>query len=139
MKKISGYIKLLIEAGKASPSPPVGPALGQRGVNIMKFCKAFNAQTSSSEGLLPVTVTVYADRSFDLQIKTPPTSYLLKKAAGVEKGSGSTPRTKAGKITEEQAREIAQRKLEDLNTDEIDAALMVVRGTARSMGIDIEG
>ena len=139
MKKISGYIKLLIEAGKASPSPPVGPALGQRGVNIMEFCKAFNAQTSSSEGLLPVTVTVYADRSFDLQIKTPPTSYLLKKAAGVEKGSGSTPRTKAGRITEEQAREIAQRKLEDLNTDEIDAALMVVRGTARSMGIDIEG
>lgn len=139
MKKISGYIKLLIEAGKASPSPPVGPALGQRGVNIMEFCKAFNAQTSSSEGLLPVTVTVYADRSFDLQIKTPPTSYLLKKAASVEKGSGSTPRTKAGKITEEQAREIAQRKLEDLNTDEIDAALMVVRGTARSMGIDIEG
>ncbi|MCY3826455.1 MAG: 50S ribosomal protein L11 [Candidatus Dadabacteria bacterium] len=139
MKKISGYIKLLIEAGKASPSPPVGPALGQRGVNIMEFCKAFNAQTSSSEGLLPVTVTVYADRSFDLQIKTPPTSYLLKKAAGVEKGSGSTPRSKAGKITEEQAREIAQRKLEDLNTDEIDAALMVVRGAARSMGIDIEG
>jgi len=139
MKKISGYIKLLIEAGKASPSPPVGPALGQRGVNIMEFCKAFNAQTSSSEGLLPVTVTVYADRSFDLQIKTPPTSYLLKKAADVEKGSGSTPRTKAGKITEQQAREIAQRKLEDLNTDEIDAALMVVRGTARSMGIDIEG
>ena len=139
MKKISGYIKLLIEAGKASPSPPVGPALGQRGVNIMEFCKAFNAQTSSTEGLLPVTVTVYADRSFDLQIKTPPTSYLLKKAAGVEKGSGTTPRTKAGKITEEQAREIAQRKLEDLNTDEIDAALLVVRGTARSMGIDIEG
>ena len=139
MKKISGYIKLLIEAGKASPSPPVGPALGQRGVNIMEFCKAFNAQTSSTEGLLPVTVTVYTDRSFDLQIKTPPTSYLLKKAAGVEKGSGSTPRTKAGKITEEQAREIAQRKLEDLNTDGIDAALMVVRGTARSMGIDIEG
>lgn len=139
MKEISGYIKLLIEAGKASPSPPVGPALGQRGVNIMEFCKAFNAQTSSTEGLLPVTVTVYADRSFDLQIKTPPTSYLLKKAAGVEKGSGSTPRTKVGKITEEQAREIAQRKLEDLNTDEIDAALMVVRGTARSMGIDIEG
>ncbi len=139
MKKISGYIKLLIEAGKASPSPPVGPALGQRGVNIMEFCKAFNAQTSSSEGLLPVTVTVYSDRSFDLQIKTPPTSYLLKKAAGIEKGSGTTPRTKAGRITEEQAREIAQRKLEDLNTDEIDAALMVVRGTARSMGIDIEG
>ncbi len=139
MKKISGYIKLLIEAGKASPSPPVGPALGQRGVNIMEFCKAFNAQTSSTEGLLPVTVTVYSDRSFDLQIKTPPTSYLLKKAAGVEKGSGTTPRSKAGKITEEQAREIAQRKLEDLNTDEIDAALMVVRGTARSMGIDVEG
>ncbi|MCY4262830.1 MAG: 50S ribosomal protein L11 [Candidatus Dadabacteria bacterium] len=139
MKEISGYIKLLIEAGKASPSPPVGPALGQRGVNIMEFCKAFNAQTSSSEGLLPVTVTVYSDRSFDLQIKTPPTSYLLKKAAGVEKGSGSTPRTKAGKITEQQAREIAQRKLPDLNTDEVEDALMVVRGTARSMGIDIIG
>lgn len=137
MKKISGYIKLLIEAGKASPSPPVGPALGQRGVNIMEFCKAFNAQTSSSDGLLPVTVTVYADRSFDFQVKTPPTSYLLKKAAGVEKGSGTTPRTKAGEITEKQAREIAERKLEDLNADTVDAAVMIVRGTARSMGIDV--
>ena len=137
MKKISGYIKLLIEAGKASPSPPVGPALGQRGVNIMEFCKAFNAQTSSSDGLLPVTVTVYADRSFDFQVKTPPTSYLLTKAAGVEKGSGTTPRTKAGEITEKQAREIAERKLEDLNADTVDAAVMIVRGTARSMGIDI--
>ena len=137
MKKISGYIKLLIEAGKASPSPPVGPALGQRGVNIMEFCKAFNAQTSSSDGLLPVTVTVYADRSFDFQVKTPPTSYLLKKAAGVEKGSGTTPRTKAGKITEKQAREIAERKLEDLNAGTVDAAVMIVRGTARSMGIDV--
>ena len=137
MKKISGYIKLLIEAGKASPSPPVGPALGQRGVNIMEFCKAFNAQTSSSDGLLPVTVTVYADRSFDFQVKTPPTSYLLKKAAGVEKGSGTTPRTKAGSVTEKQAREIAERKLEDLNADTVDVAVMIVRGTARSMGIDI--
>ncbi len=137
MKEISGYIKLLIEAGKATPSPPVGPALGQKGVNIMEFCKAFNAQTSSSEGLLPVTVTVYADRSFDFQVKTPPTSYLLKKAAGVEKGSGTTPRTKVGKITEKQAREIAERKLEDLNANTVDAALMIVRGTARSMGIDI--
>lgn len=137
MKKISGYIKLLIEAGKASPSPPVGPALGQRGVNIMEFCKAFNARTSSSDGLLPVTVTVYADRSFDFQVKTPPTSYLLKKAAGVEKGSGTTPRTKAGEITEKQAREIAERKLEDLNAETVDAAVMIVRGTARSMGIDI--
>ena len=137
MKKISGYIKLLIEAGKASPSPPVGPALGQRGVNIMEFCKAFNAQTSSSDGLLPVTVTVYADRSFDFQVKTPPTSYLLKKAAGIEKGSGTTPRTKAGEITEKQAREIAERKLEDLNAVTVDAAVMIVRGTARSMGIDI--
>lgn len=137
MKKISGYIKLLIEAGKASPSPPVGPALGQRGVNIMEFCKAFNAQTSSSDGLLPVTVTVYADRSFDFQVKTPPTSYLLKKAAGVEKGSGTTPRTKAGEITEKQAREIAERKLEDLNAETVDVAVMIVRGTARSMGIDV--
>ncbi len=139
MKKISGYIKLLIEAGKASPSPPVGPALGQRGVNIMEFCKAFNAQTSSSEGLLPVTVTVYADRSFDIQVKTPPTSYLLKKAAGVQKGSGTTPRTKAGSITEAQAREIARTKLEDLNANDLDSAFMVVCGTARSMGIDIKG
>ena len=137
MKKVSGYIKLLIEAGKASPSPPVGPALGQRGVNIMEFCKAFNAQTSSSDGLLPVTVTVYADRSFDFQVKTPPTSYLLKKAAGIEKGSGTTPRTKAGEITEKQAREIAERKLEDLNAVTVDVAVMIVRGTARSMGIDI--
>lgn len=139
MKKIDGYIKLLIEAGKASPSPPVGPALGQKGVNIMEFCKAFNAQTSNTEGLLPVTVTVYADRSFDFEVKTPPVSYLLKKAAGVPKGSGDVPRTKAGKVSEGQVKEIAETKLKDLNTNDVEAAMMIVRGTARSMGIDVEG
>lgn len=137
MKKEVGKIKLLIEAGKASPSPPVGPALGQRGVNIMEFCKAFNAQTSKTEGLLPVTVTVYADRSFSYVVKTPPVSYLLKKAAGVEKGSGEVPRVKAGKVTKDQVKQIAERKMVDLNTDNIDSAVRVVEGTARSMGIDI--
>lgn len=137
MKKIDGYIKLLIDAGKASPSPPVGPALGQKGVNIMEFCKAFNAKTADTEGLLPVTVTVYADRSFDFEVKTPPVSYLLKKAAKVEKGSGQVPRVKAGKVTNSQVMEIAQTKLKDLNTDNVDAAVNIVMGTARSMGIDV--
>lgn len=138
MKKEVGKIKLLIEAGKASPSPPVGPALGQRGVNIMEFCKAFNAQTSNSEGLLPVTVTVYADRSFSYIVRTPPVSYLLKKAAGIQKGSGEVPRVKAGKVNKDQIRQIAERKLEDLNTDNIDSAMRVVEGTARSMGIEVK-
>lgn len=137
MKKIEGYIKLLIDAGKASPAPPVGPALGQKGVNIMEFCKAFNAKTADTEGLLPVTVTVYADRSFDFEIKTPPVSYLLKKAAKVEKGSGQVPRVKAGKVSNAQVVEIAETKMQDLNTDSIDAAVNIVRGTARSMGIDV--
>ncbi|GBD37917.1 50S ribosomal protein L11 [bacterium HR37] len=137
MKKVIGEIKLLIPAGKATPSPPVGPALGQRGVNIMEFCKAFNAQTARMEGLLPVIVTVYADRSFSFVIKTPPVSYLLKKAAGIEKGSGQVPRVKAGKVTREQVREIASVKLPDLNTDDIEAAMRIVEGTARSMGIEI--
>lgn len=137
MKKVIGEIKLLIPAGKATPSPPVGPALGQRGVNIMEFCKAFNAQTAKMEGLLPVIVTVYADRSFSFVIKTPPVSYLLKKAAGIEKGSGQVPRVKAGKVTREQVREIASVKLPDLNTDDIEAAMRIVEGTARSMGIEI--
>ncbi len=137
MKKIDGYLKLLIDAGKASPSPPVGPALGQKGINIMEFCKAFNAQTSNKEGLLPVVVTVYADRSFSFEVKTPPVSYLLKKAAGIEKGSGQVPRVKAGTVPRNKVEEIAKVKLEDLNTDNIEAAFKIVEGTAKSMGIDI--
>ena len=137
MKKIDGYIKLLVDAGKANPSPPVGPALGQRGVNIMEFCKAFNAETSKTEGLLPVTVTVYADKSFSFIVKTPPVSYLLKKAANIQKGSGEVPKEKAGAVTRSQVEEIAKTKLPDLNTDSIEAASKIVEGTARSMGIDV--
>ncbi len=138
MKKIDGYIKLLVDAGKATPSPPVGPALGQRGVNIMEFCKAFNAQTAKTEGLLPVTVTVYADRSFSFEVRTPPVSYLLKKAAKVDKGSGEALKVKVGKVTKAQVEEIAKTKLPDLNTNDIQAASNIVAGTARSMGIEIE-
>jgi len=138
MKKIDSYLKLLIDAGKASPSPPVGPALGQKGINIMEFCKAFNAQTSKKEGLLPVVVTVFADRSFSFEIKTPPVSYLLKKAAGIEKGSGQVPLVKAGKVSINEVEEIAKIKLEDLNTDSVEAAFKIVEGTAKSMGIEIE-
>ena len=138
MKKIDSYIKLLIPGGKASPSPPVGPALGQKGVNIMEFCKAFNAQTSNKEGLFPVVVTVYADRSFTFQVKTPPVSYLLKKAAGIEKGSGQVPRVKAGTVTLKQVEDIAKEKMQDLNTDDLQAAVLVVKGTAKSMGIEVK-
>jgi large subunit ribosomal protein L11 len=137
MKKIDGYIKLLVDAGKATPSPPVGPALGQRGVNIMEFCKAFNAQTAKLEGLLPVTVTVYADRSFSFEVRTPPVSYLLKKAAKIDKGSGEALKVKVGKVTKKQVEEIAKTKLPDLNTNDIQAASNIVAGTARSMGIEI--
>ncbi|MEK6224332.1 MAG: 50S ribosomal protein L11 [Candidatus Dadabacteria bacterium] len=137
MKKIDGYIKLLVEAAKATPSPPVGPALGQRGVNIMEFCKAFNAQTSKMEGLLPVTVTVYADRSFSFEVRTPPVSYLLKKAAKIGKGSDQALKVKVGKVTKAQVEEIAKIKLPDLNTNDIEAASNIVVGTARSMGIEI--
>ncbi len=137
MKKIIGEVKLLVPAGKATPSPPVGPALGQRGVNIMEFCKAYNSQTSKMEGLLPAIVTVYSDRSFSFVIKTPPVSYLLKKAAGIDKGSGEVPRVKSGKITRSQVEEIAKTKLADLNTDNLEAAARIVEGTARSMGIEI--
>src|ERR1700757_174795 len=133
MKKVIGEVKLLVPAGKATPSPPVGPALGQRGVNIMEFCKAFNAQTSKMDGILPVIVTVYADRSFSFIIKTPPVSYLLKKAAGVNKGSGEVPRVKTGRVTKAQVREIANVKLPDLNADDIESAVRIVEGTARSM------
>lgn len=137
MKKIDGYIKLLCEAGKANPSPPVGPALGQRGVNIMEFCKAFNAQTQKMEGLLPVVVTVFADKSFTFEVKTPPVSYLLKKAAKVQKGSGEVPKVKAGKVSKSAVEEIAKTKMPDLNTDDLQAAVNIVSGTARSMGIEI--
>lgn len=137
MKKIDGYIKLLVDAGKATPSPPVGPALGQRGVNIMEFCKAFNAQTAKTEGLLPVTVTVYADRSFSFEVRTPPVSYLLKKAAKIDKGSSEALKVKVGKVTKAQVEEIAKTKLPDLNTNNIDAASNIVAGTARSMGIEV--
>jgi large subunit ribosomal protein L11 len=137
MKKIDGYIKLLVEAGKANPSPPVGPALGQRGVNIMEFCKTFNARTQKMEGILPVVVTVYADKSFSFEVKSPPVSYLLKKAAKVEKGSGEAPKKKVGKITKAQVEEIAKTKMPDLNTDNIDAAVKIVSGAARSMGIEV--
>lgn len=137
MKKIDGFVKLLVEAGKATPSPPVGPALGQRGVNIMEFCKGFNAQTQKMEGILPVVVTVYSDKSFSFEVKSPPVSYLLKKAAKVEKGSGEAPKKKAGKLTRSQVEEIARIKMQDLNTNDLDAAVKIVSGTARSMGIDI--
>ncbi|MCL4245661.1 MAG: 50S ribosomal protein L11 [Candidatus Dadabacteria bacterium] len=137
MKKIDGYIKLLVEAGKANPSPPVGPALGQRGVNIMEFCKTFNARTQKMEGILPVVVTVYADKSFTFEVKSPPVSYLLKKAAKVEKGSGEAPKKKVGKVTKAQVEEIAKTKMPDLNTDNLDAAMKIVSGAARSMGIEV--
>ncbi|OGE24856.1 MAG: 50S ribosomal protein L11 [Candidatus Dadabacteria bacterium RIFCSPHIGHO2_12_FULL_53_21] len=137
MKKIDGYVKLLVEAGKATPSPPVGPALGQRGVNIMEFCKAFNAQTQKAEGVLPVVVTVYSDKSFSFEVKSPPVAYLLKKAAKIEKGSGEAPKKKAGKLTRSQVEEIARIKMPDLNTDDLEAAVKIVSGTARSMGIEV--
>lgn len=137
MKKIDGYIKLLVDAGKATPSPPVGPALGQRGVNIMEFCKAFNAQTAKMEGLLPVTVTVFVDKSFSFEVRTPPVSYLLKKAAKIDKGSSEALKVKVGKVTKAQVEEIAKTKLPDLNTNDLDAASNIVAGTARSMGIDV--
>jgi large subunit ribosomal protein L11 len=139
-KKITGYVKLQIPAGKATPAPPVGPALGQQGVNIMDFCKAFNAKTSAKdqEGLIiPVVVTVYADRSYSFITKTPPASILLKRAAGIAKGSGEPNKSKVGKVTEKQVEDIAKLKLPDLNAFDIAAAIQIVKGTARSMGIDI--
>ncbi len=139
-KKITGYVKLQIPAGKATPAPPVGPALGQQGVNIMDFCKAFNAKTSSKdqEGLIiPVVVTVYADRSYSFITKTPPASVLLKRAAGIAKGSGEPNKSKVGKVTEKQVEEIAKLKLPDLNAFDVAAAIQIVKGTARSMGIDV--
>jgi large subunit ribosomal protein L11 len=137
-KKINAFVKLQIPAGQANPAPPVGPALGQHGVNIPEFCKQFNARTQNQEGLvIPVVITVYHDRSFSFVTKTPPAAVLLKKAAGLAKGSGVPNRTKVGKVTEAQVREIATKKMADLNAASVEAAMMMVKGTARSMGIDI--
>lgn len=137
-KKIISMVKLQIPGGQANPSPPVGPALGQHGVNIMEFCKAFNAQTKNQEGtIIPVVITIYADRSFSFITKTPPAAVLLKKAAGIVKGSGEPNRTKVGQVTRTQVKEIAQTKLPDLNAASLEAAVLTIEGTARSMGIDI--
>ncbi|MBI4529374.1 MAG: 50S ribosomal protein L11 [Deltaproteobacteria bacterium] len=139
-KKIIGQIKLQIPAGQANPTPPVGPALGQRGVNIMEFCKAFNAATQSQQGMIiPVIVTVYADRSFTFVTKTPPASVLLKKAAGIDKGSVEPGKVKVGKVSRAQVREIAELKLRDLTAKDLQAAEKTVEGTARSLGLEIEG
>jgi len=137
-KKVIGLIKLQIPAGKANPSPPVGPALGQHGVNIMEFCKAFNAKTQGEDGMItPVVITVYADRSFSFITKTPPAAVLLMKAAKIPKGSGVPNKTKVGKVTKDQVREIAQLKMPDLNAFDVDAAVKTIEGTARSMGLEI--
>jgi len=137
-KKVIGEIKLQIPAGGASPAPPVGPALGQHGVNIMGFCKDFNAKTKGQEGyVIPVVITVYADRSFSFITKTPPASDLLKKAAKIAKGSGEPNRNKVGKVTREQVLEIAKTKLKDLNTDDPEQAALIIAGSARSMGLDV--
>ena len=137
-KKITGYVKLQIPAGEATPAPPVGPALGQQGVNIMDFCKNFNARTMPQKGLIiPVVITVYADRSYTFITKTPPAAILLLKAAGVPKGSGTPNKEKVGKVTKNQVEEIAKTKMPDLNASDLPAAIRIVEGTARSMGIDV--
>lgn len=139
-KRILGTIKLHIPAGNANPAPPVGPALGQYGVNIMEFCKAFNDKTRGDVGLIiPVVITVFADRTFSFITKTPPAAVLLKKAAGIAKASGEPNRTKIGKVTKDQIREIAQLKMPDLNAEDIKGAMRMIEGTARSMGIEVEG
>ena len=138
MKKIVGYIKLQIPAGQANPAPPIGPALGQKGVNIMEFCKQFNAKTQAQQGLIiPVVITVFSDKSFTFVTKTPPASVLLLKAAKVEKGSGEPNRNKVGKVTKQQLREIAEMKMPDLNANDVEAAMAMIAGTARSMGITV--
>ncbi|ONI82536.1 50S ribosomal protein L11 [Saccharothrix sp. ALI-22-I] len=139
-KKLAAVIKLQIKAGAANPAPPVGPALGQHGVNIMEFCKQYNAATESQRGtVVPVEISVYEDRSFDFKLKTPPAAKLLLKAAGVEKGSGEPHRLKVAKVTMEQVREIAANKMVDLNANNVDQAAKIIAGTARSMGITVEG
>ncbi|EIE97382.1 50S ribosomal protein L11 [Saccharomonospora glauca] len=138
-KKLAAVIKLQIQAGAANPAPPVGPALGQHGVNIMEFCKAYNAATESQRGnVVPVEISVYEDRSFDFKLKTPPAAKLLLKAAGVEKGSGEPHKSKVGKVTWDQIREIAETKKADLNANDIEQAAKIIAGTARSMGITVE-
>jgi len=143
MKKITGYVKLQLPAGKANPSPPVGPALGQHGVNIMQFCKEFNAKTAGGDMIIPVVITVYSDRSFTFIMKTPPASVLLKKAAGLstakKPGAGSKEpnKQKVGKVTKAQVKELAQQKMGDMNTTDLEAAIRTISGTARSMGIDV--
>ena len=138
-KKVTGMIKLQIPAGQATPAPPVGPALGQAGLNIMDFCKAFNARTQDKQGLIiPVVITVFADRSYSFITKTPPAAVLLKKAAGLDKGSGEPNRDKVGKVTMAQVEEIAKTKMPDLNAASLEAACQIISGTARSMGIEVE-
>ena len=138
MKKITGSIKLQIPAGKATPAPPVGPALGQAGVNIMDFCKNFNARTAKDDGLIiPVVITVYADRSYTFVTKTPPVAVLIKRAVGIAKGSGEPNKNKVGKITAKQVEDIAKMKMPDLNAETLEAAIQTVKGTARSMGVDV--
>ncbi len=142
MKKIQGFIKLQIPAGKANPAPPVGPALGQQGVNIMEFCKSFNAKTQAQAAenlIIPVVITVYNDRSFTFITKTPPAAVLLKKAAGIEKGSGEPNKNKCGKVTKKQVADIAKMKLPDLNTTSLESAIRTIEGAARSMGLDVVG
>ena len=138
-KKILGYIKLQIPAGKANPSPPVGPALGQRGLNIMQFCKDFNAQSQQLEkgSPIPVVITIYQDKSFTFEMRTPPVSYFIKKAAGIQSGAKATGRDKAGKITRAQVKEIAEKKMKDLNAIDVEAASRIIEGSARSMGLQI--
>ena len=139
-KKVIGQIKLQLSGGKATPAPPVGPALGQHGLNIMDFCKAFNARTQKEQGIIiPVVITVYSDRTYTFITKTPPASFLLRQAAGIDKGSGEPNREKVGKVSEAQIEEIAKTKMPDLNAGTLDAAVQIVKGTARSMGIDVEG
>ncbi len=140
-KKISGYIKLQIPAGAANPAPPIGPALGQHGVNIMEFCKAFNARTQNDDKdmKVPVVITVYADRSFTFETKTPPAADLLRKASGIAKGSGQSNREKVGKITRAQIEEVAKKKMPDLNTASLESAMKTIEGTAKSMGLTVEG
>ena len=140
-KKITGYIKLQVPAGSANPSPPIGPALGQRGLNIMEFCKAFNAKTQDQEkGMpIPVTITVFSDKSFTFAMKTPPASYMLKKAAKLDSGSKTPGRGFVGSVTKAQVREIAQAKLKDLNANDLDNAMLLIEGSARSMGIEVKG
>jgi large subunit ribosomal protein L11 len=138
MKKVVAIVKLQIPAGKATPAPPVGPALGQHGVNIMEFCKSYNEKTARQAGtIVPVEITIFADRTFTFVTKTPPASVLLKKAAGLEKGSGEPNKKKAGRVTRQQIRDIAESKMPDLNTKDLEAAMRMIEGTARSMGIEV--